>query len=74
MTYQVILNLFLTCAGSPVAFPTATPTTNALGYGQADVKFTPEDAADLRRLDVSVNWTVVGPATYVSPCTVVVLD
>lgn len=76
-TYQVFLNLFpanLTCSGAPIAFPTAMLTTNARGYGQADAKFTPEEAADLRGLTFSINWTVVGPATYISPCTVVVLD
>jgi hypothetical protein len=76
-TYQVFLNLFLTsldCTGPAVALPTATLTTNAAGNGQADVKFTPEEAAPVRNMTFSINWTVVGPATYASACTVVTLD
>jgi hypothetical protein len=75
--YQVFLNLFptsLDCTGPTVAFPTATLTTNAAGNGRADVKFTPADAADIRNMTFSINWTVVGPATYVTACTVVTLD
>ena len=76
-TYQVSLNLFLTslsCAGSTAALPTATLTTNASGNGRADVKFTPEDAAEIRNMTFSISWTVAGPATYVTACTVVTLD
>jgi hypothetical protein len=75
--YQVFLNLFLTslnCTGATGALPTATLTTNAAGNGRADVKFTPEDAAAIRNMTFSINWTVVGPATYVTACTVVTLD
>ena len=46
-TYQVILNVFptsLDCTGTALAIPTATPETTARGNGQADAKFTPEDA------------------------------
>jgi hypothetical protein len=76
-TYQVVLNLFptsLNCTGSSIAIPTATITTNASGNGQADVKFTPADAAALRGMTLSIKWTVAGPATYVTTCTVVTLD
>ena len=76
-TYQVVLNLFptsLNCSGSSTAIPTATITTNATGNGQADVKFTPADAAALRGMTISIKWTVAGPAMYVTTCTVVTLD
>ena len=76
-TYQVTLNVFptsLDCTGPALAFPTATLVTNARGNGQADVKLTPEDVAGFRGLTFSISWTVTGPATYVTGCTVVVLD
>jgi hypothetical protein len=76
-TYQVFLNLFptsLNCSGAVVPIPTASIETNAAGNGQGDAKFTPEDAADLRGQTFSISWTVVGPATYQSACTVVTLD
>jgi hypothetical protein len=76
-TYQVFLNLFLTsldCTGPVTTIPTATIETNAAGNGQADATFTPEDAGDLRGLTFGISWTVVGPATYRSACTVVTLD
>ena len=76
-TYQVILNVFptsLDCTGTALAIPTATLDTNASGNGQADVKFTPEDVAAFRGMTFSLSWTVTGPATYVTGCTVVVLD
>ena len=76
-TYQVTLNLFTTsldCTGETIALPTAILTTNATGNGQADVKFTPEDVAAFRHMTFSISWSVVGPATYVTDCTVVTLD
>jgi hypothetical protein len=76
-TYQVILNVFptsLDCTGMSLAVPTATLETNARGNGQADVKFTPEDVTAFRGMTFSLSWTVTGPATYVTGCTVVVLD
>jgi hypothetical protein len=76
-SYQVFLNVFpasLNCTGPTTAIPTATLTTNATGNGRADVKFTPEDVAALRGMSFGISWTVVGPATYVSACTVVTLD
>lgn len=76
-TYQVFLNLFptsLNCTGPSGALPTATITTNAIGNGWADVKFTPEDVGALRGMTFSISWSVVGPATYVTACTVVTLD
>jgi hypothetical protein len=75
--YQVSLNLFLTsldCTGPTAALPTATLTTSAAGNGRADAKFTPEDAAAIRHMTFSISWTVAGPATYVTACTVVTLD
>ena len=76
-TYQVNLNVFpnsLNCTGASLAIPTATLETNALGNGQADVKFTPADVAAFRGMTFSLSWTVTGPATYATGCTVVVLD
>ena len=76
-TYQVFLNVFPTsqnCTGQTAALPTATITTNAIGNGRADVKFTPADVAALRGMKFSISWTVVGPATYATTCTVVTLD
>jgi hypothetical protein len=76
-TYQVELHIFptsLNCSGGSAGIPTATIETNANGNGRADVKFTPEDAAGIRGLTVSINWTVTGPASYVTDCTVVTLD
>ena len=76
-TYQVTLNVFptsLDCTGTALAFPTATLVANARGNGRADVKFTPEDVAGFRGMTFSLSWTVTGPATYVTGCTVVVLD
>jgi hypothetical protein len=76
-TYQVILNVFptsLDCTGTALAIPTATLDTNARGNGQADVKLTPEDVAGFRGMTFSLSWTVTGPATYVTGCTIVVLD
>ena len=76
-TYQVILNVFptsLNCTGMALAVPTATLETNAQGNGRADLKFTPEDVTGFRGMTFSLSWTVTGPATYVTSCTVVVLD
>ena len=76
-TYQVNLNVFptsLDCTGPVLAIPTATLDTNGRGNGRADVKFTPEDVAGFRGMTFSLSWTVSGPATYVTGCTVVVLD
>jgi hypothetical protein len=75
--YQVFLNLFRTsldCTGPTAALHTATLTTNATGNGWADVKFTPEEATAIRNMTFSISWTVAGPATYVTACTVVTLD
>ena len=76
-TYQVAIHIFpasLNCSGGSVDFPTATIETNARGNGSAGVKFTPADAAGIRGLTLSIYWTVTGPATYVTDCTVVTLD
>jgi hypothetical protein len=76
-TYQVELHIFPTsvdCSGASVVLPTATIETNGHGNGTADVKFTPADAAGIRGLTLSANWTVTGPATYVTDCTVITLD
>jgi hypothetical protein len=76
-TYQVTLNVFpggLDCTGASIAIATATIETNAEGNGRADVKFTPTDVAGLRGMTFSINWTVSGPATYVTDCTIVTLD
>jgi hypothetical protein len=75
--YQVTLNIFpssLDCTGGSMAIPTATLSTNAEGNGRADVKFTPADADGLRGLTVSAFWTVAGPGTYATECTVITLD
>ena len=76
-TYQVVLNIYatsLSCGGTPIALETAQISTNAVGNGRADVKFTPQDAGGLRGSTVSIRWTVSGPATYATECTVVTLD
>jgi hypothetical protein len=76
-TYEVSLHIFtasLDCTGAAQSFPTATLTTNGEGNGRGDVKFTPDDARDLSGLTVSIKWTVSGPATYGTDCTVVTLD
>ena len=76
-TYQVSLNVFtssLDCTGTSGVIPTATLTTNGSGNGRADVKFTPADVGALRGMTISISWTVAGPATYVTDCTVVTLD
>jgi hypothetical protein len=76
-TYQVELHIFstsLNCSGGSDVIPTATIETNVHGNATADVKFTPADAAGIRGLRLSANWTVTGPATYVTDCTVITLD
>jgi hypothetical protein len=76
-TYQVFVNLdpgSLDCSGTPIMLPTAEITTNVVGNGKADVKFTPEMIGELRGSTLSISWTVTGPATYVTRCTVVTLD
>jgi hypothetical protein len=76
-TYQVTLSVFstsLNCTGGMAALPTAMIETNARGNGRADVKFTPEEVAAFRGMTFSISWTVTGPATYVTDCTVVTLD
>ena len=76
-TYQVSLMVFttsLSCTGSSTAIPTATITTNASGNGRAEVTFTPADVGALRGMTFSISWTVTGPATYTTACTVVTLD
>jgi hypothetical protein len=76
-TYQVVLNIYATsrdCGGAPIELETAQISTNAAGNGRADAKFTPEDAAGLRGNTVSIRWTVSGPATYATRCTIVTLD
>lgn len=78
-TYQVSLNVFptslnCTVTESTFALQTATLETNAVGNGRAEVKFAPEDVASLRGMTLSISWTVTGPATYVTGCTVVELD
>jgi len=76
-TYQVFANLYpgrLDCSGAPFTEPTARITTNAVGNGLADVFFTPEMVGALRGSTLGISWTVIGPATYVTRCTVVTLD
>lgn len=76
--YTVTLDLWtsnLTCTGAATLhMSTATVTTNGAGNGMSDVKFTPEQAGPLAGLTVSARWTVTGPSTYTSPCSVVTLD
>jgi hypothetical protein len=76
-TYQVFVNLSptsLDCTGPTFTVPTAMITTSPSGNGQADATFTPEDVAAFRGMTFSLSWTVTGPATYVSGCTVTMLD
>jgi len=76
-TYQVLVNLSpfsLDCTGPTFTIPEATITTNVSGNGQADATFTPQDVAPFRGSTFSLSWTVTGPATYVTGCTVTVVD
>jgi hypothetical protein len=76
-SYQVSIHLYPTsqnCTGSALTLPTATLDTNAVGNGRADVKFTPADAAAIRGLTLSAYWTVEGPASYTTQCSVITLD
>ena len=78
-TYSVFLNIFPTstnCGGTKIALPMATLETNDRGTGLGDGKLTPEDVtgAGLRNLTFSISWTVTGPATYVTDCSVVRTD
>jgi hypothetical protein len=76
-TYQVTLHIYASpsCAESPVAeIPTATLETNLVGNGKTDAQFTPADAEGLRGLTVGAIWTVTGPATYTTACSIVTLD
>ena len=49
---------------------------SAAGIDTIDIgtEFTPQDAGGLRESTVSIRWTVNGPATYATQCTVVTLD
>src|SRR5829696_2139426 len=58
-TYQVVLNIFATSLSCD-----GTPI---------EIE-TAEDAEGLRGSTVSIRWTVSGPATYATGCTVVTLD
>jgi hypothetical protein len=78
-SYQVVINLFpgdTTCSTTPLAFPTATLTTNAAGNGTAFHVFTPADAAGLRGMTVGVMWFIEadGVAVYATGCQTVHLD
>ena len=76
-TYQVILNVYPSspdCTGVPLIFITAQFDTNAAGNGRADTKFSPADVDGLSGSTVSAQWTVTGPATYQSDCSVITLD
>jgi hypothetical protein len=76
-SYQVTIHIYAntSCADSPIAeIPTAVLDTNPVGNGEADVKFTPADADGLRGLTVGAIWTVAGPATYTTACSVITLD
>ncbi|MGZ6555412.1 MAG: hypothetical protein ACXVEY_01070 [Actinomycetota bacterium] len=76
-TYTVTLHIHpatLDCSGDEVAMQTAMLDANAVGNGEADVKFTPEDADGLRGLTLSAFWTVEGPASYLTACNVLTLD
>jgi hypothetical protein len=78
-TYQVTIHIYPTsqdCTGPTAVVPTATLTTNAVGNGQARHFFTPADAdaAGIRGLTLSAFWTVDGPASYATQCSVLTLD
>jgi hypothetical protein len=75
--YTVTLTLYptsLDCSGTTIPIQAATLTTNPQGNGQADAKFTPEQADGLRGSTLSARWSVSGPASYVSDCMVITLD
>jgi hypothetical protein len=76
-SYQVTIHIDpanLDCSSPAVVLPTAMLQTNSVGNGKADVKFTPADADGLRGLTVSAYWTVDGPASYATECSVITLD
>jgi hypothetical protein len=78
-TYTVEATLYLLspdqdCSTPLGTRPTAVITTNAVGNGQADATFTPEQIGPLHGTTLGIRWTVTGPATYVTDCTVVTLD
>ncbi len=76
-TYEVEATLYpgsQDCSTPLGTRQTAEITTNAVGNGQANATFTPEQVGPLRGSTLSIIWTVTGPATYVTDCTVVPLD
>ncbi|MGZ4408363.1 MAG: hypothetical protein ACXVY6_06175 [Gaiellaceae bacterium] len=75
--YQVMIHIDpvnLDCSAPALDLPTATLQTNAAGNGFADHFFIPADADGLRGHTVSAFWTVTGPATYQTACSLVTLD
>ena len=76
--YVVFLNVFpasLDCTGvGSFSVATAELVTNVAGNGLAGFTFTPELVDAFRGLTLSISWTLAGPATYATRCTVVVLD
>jgi hypothetical protein len=76
-SYQVMIHIYPAsqdCTGEALHLPTAILETNAAGNGEADVKFSPEDADGLRGLTVSAFWTAEGSASYMTDCSVISLD
>jgi hypothetical protein len=76
-SYQVTLHIdpaHLDCSAPALNLPTATVVTNAVGNGEADATFTPEQADGLRGRTVSAFWTATGPASYETGCNIITLD
>ena len=78
-TYQVTIQLYLqdpTCAGAPLAVPTAQLTTNGAGNGNADFTFAAGPPSPLAGLLHGIRWTITGTdgTAYDTACAVLTLD
>jgi hypothetical protein len=79
-SYQVVLLIFplrTSCAGSPIAIPTAQLSTNASGNGKAQVFFRPADVPPaLRSGTHGLIWQLSagGSVVYETSCSPVTLD
>jgi hypothetical protein len=79
-SYQVVLLIFplsTSCAGSPIAIPTAQLSTNASGNGKAQVFFRPADVPPaLRGGTHGLIWQLSagGSVVYETSCSPVTLD
>lgn len=75
--YRVTIHLYASsdCSGEPfLSLGTATFDTNRIGNGETDAKFTPADIDGLGGSTLGAVWTVEGPASYATACSVIALD